>query len=78
MARNITEEITELIAVDNQLISMAEDQGFLQHLDFLNPWYALHQHYITLLSSYSVPVCALVSWVKQHIHFILRDNVRNM
>ena len=43
--------------------SLWSDQGFLHHLEFLNPRYALpSQHYITLtpLSSYFVPVCALV------------------
>ena len=43
--------------------SLWSDQGFLHHLEFLNPRYALpSQHYITLtpLSSYNVPVCALV------------------
>ena len=66
MAKNITEKVTKLIALDNQLISVVQDQGFLRHLEFLNPWYALpSQHYITLnpLSSYNVPVRALVSWV---------------
>ena len=68
MAKNITEQVIQLIALDNQLISMEEDQGFLCHLEFWNPRYALpSQHYITLLplSSYNVPVCALVSWVQQ-------------
>ena len=63
MANNITEKVTELIALDNQPISVVEDQGFLRHLEFLNPWYALPSlHYITLtpLLSYNVPVCALV------------------
>ena len=63
MAKNITEKVTELITLDNQLISVIEDQGFLHHPEFLNP--RLFQHYITLtpLSSYTVSVCALVSWV---------------
>ena len=66
MVTNITEKVTELIALDNQLISVVEDQGFLRHLEFLNPWYALSSlHYITFLplSSYNVPVCTLVLWV---------------
>ena len=42
MAKNITEKVTELIALDNQLISMGEDQGFLCHLEFLNPWFTLN------------------------------------
>ena len=37
MAKNVTEKVTELIALDNQLISVVEDQGFLGHLEFLNP-----------------------------------------
>ena len=49
MTENITEKVTELIALDNQLISVEEDQGFLHHLEFLNPWYALgSQHYFIL------------------------------
>ena len=43
-----------------------EDQGFLRHLEFLNPRYALpSRHYITFLplSSYNKLVCALVWWV---------------
>ena len=41
MAQNITEKVTELITLDNQLISMVENGGFLCHLELLNPWYAL-------------------------------------
>ena len=42
LVRNITEKVINLIALDNQLISMVEDFfGFLHHLEFLNPWYAL-------------------------------------
>ena len=66
MATNITERVIKLITLDNQLISMVEDQGFLCHLEFLNPRCALPSlHYITLtpLSSYNVPVCSLGSWV---------------
>ena len=66
MVTNITEKVIELIALDNQLISVVEDQGFLRHLEFLNPWYALSSlHYVTFLplSSYNVPVCTLVWWV---------------
>ena len=37
MAKNITEKVTELIALDNQLISTVEDQGFVRQLRFLNP-----------------------------------------
>ena len=37
MARNITEKVTELIALDNQLISVIEDQGHLCHLELLTP-----------------------------------------
>ena len=60
MAKNITERVIRLIAQDNQLISVVEDQGFLRHLEFLNPQHALpSQDYITFLplSSYKVPVC---------------------
>ena len=50
MAKNITEEVTESITLDNQLISVVEDRGFLWHLEFLNPWYAIPSqitlHYI--------------------------------
>ena len=47
MAKNITEGVIKLIALDNQLISVVEDQGFLCHLEFLNPQYALpFLHYI--------------------------------
>ena len=43
-----------LIALDNQLISVEEDQGFLNHLEFLNPLYALpSQHYITFIPLWS-------------------------
>ena len=40
MAKNITDKVTELIALDNQLISAVEDQGFVRQLRFLNPRYA--------------------------------------
>ena len=50
MAKNITEKVIKLIALDNQLISVVEDQGFLCHLELLNPFYGLpSQHYITLV-----------------------------
>ena len=52
--------------IKNQLTSVVEDQGFLHHLEFLNPRYARpSRHYMTLtpLLSYNMPVCALVSWV---------------
>ena len=45
---------------------MAEDQGFLCHLEFLNSRYALSsRHYSTLnsLSSYNMLVFALVLWI---------------
>ena len=46
--QNFTEKVIRLIALDSQLISMVEDQGFLL-LEFLNPKYALpSMHYITL------------------------------
>ena len=46
MAPNITERVIKLIALENQLISVVEDQGF-PHLEFLNPQYALpFLHYI--------------------------------
>ena len=56
MATNITEKVIKWIALENQLISVVEDQGFICHLEFFNPWYALPSlHYITLtpLSSYN-------------------------
>ena len=56
MAKNITENVFELIALDDQLISMVEDLAF--HLEFLNPRYALpSQHYIRFipLLSYNTP-----------------------
>ena len=62
----ITEKVIKLIALDNQLISVVEDQGFFHHLEFLNSWYALpSRHYTTLnpISNYNVSVCALVLWV---------------
>ena len=40
MAKNITEKVIKLIALDNQLISVVEDQAFLHHLKFLNPFSA--------------------------------------
>ena len=47
MAKNITEKVIEFIALDNQLIPVVEDQGFLRHLEFLNPQYAQpSRHYI--------------------------------
>ena len=55
MVRNITENVTELIALDNQLISAVDDQGFLRHLEFLNARYALQsQHYITIYSTFGL------------------------
>ena len=73
---------------------MVEDQGFLHHPEFLNPWCAVSsQHYITLipLSSHNVPT-SFVEPVKQAIEkmlnvceidkqrvdVILHDSVRNM
>ena len=47
MAKNITERVIRLIAQDNQLISVVEDQGFLRHLEFLNPQYAgMHTSFV--------------------------------
>ena len=66
MATNIAESVIKLITLDNQLISVVENQCFPRHLEFLNPLYAPSSlHYITLIPflSYIVPVCALVSWV---------------
>ena len=57
MATNITETVIKLITLDNQLISVVEDQGF--HLEFLNPRYALpFLHYINSTFEHNVPVCA--------------------
>ena len=39
MAKMITEKVIKWITLDNQLISVVEDQGFLRHLEILNPWY---------------------------------------
>ena len=62
MAKNITERVIKLITLDNQLISVAEDQGFLHHPEFLNPQYALPSgHYITL-----TPLLNYVSSVYAH------------
>ena len=47
MATNITERVIKLITLENQLISVVEDQGFLHHLEFLNSQYARPSlHYI--------------------------------
>ena len=47
MSTNVTERVIKLISLENQLISVVEDQGFLHHLEFLNPRYALPSlHYI--------------------------------
>ena len=46
MSTNITERVIKLIALHNQLISMVEDQGFLRHLEFLNPSILPSLHYI--------------------------------
>ena len=52
MAKNITEKVIELITLQNQLISVVEYQGFLRHLEFLNPRYTLRsRHYITLIEA---------------------------
>ena len=44
-------EVIKSIALDNQLISLVEDQGFLHYLEFLNPRHptisALHYIYST-------------------------------
>ena len=56
-ATNMMEKVIKCITLDNQLISVVEDQSFLHHLEFLNPWYVLPSlHYITFipLSSYGV------------------------
>ena len=66
MATNITERVIKLISLNNQLISVVEDRGFLVIWSFFNPLYALpslHDITLTPVSSYNVPVCALVSWV---------------
>ena len=67
MAQNITEELIEFIALDNYLISLVDDQGFLCHLELMNPRHALPSlHYITLtqLLSYNMPVCTLSTTTK--------------
>ena len=53
------ETVTELIILDNQLISVVKDQGFLHHLEFLNPQYAIpSRHYIILIPFWSCNVLA--------------------
>ena len=54
MSTNITESAIKFIALDNQLMFVVEDQGFLRHLAIL---------YIYSTLSCNVPVCALVWWV---------------
>ena len=65
MTTNITERVIKLIALDNQLISVVEDQGFLRHLEFLNPRYALPSlHYIySTFKLQHAGIYALVSWM---------------
>lgn len=41
MAKSITENVTEFIALDNRAFSVVEDHGFHRLLDCLNRWYAL-------------------------------------
>lgn len=41
MAKSITENVTEFIALDNRAIPVVEDHGFHRLLDCLNRWYAL-------------------------------------
>ena len=62
MTKSITEKVTELIALDKQLISVVEDQSFFRHLEFLKPWYALHYITLTPLSSYNVHNVLWVSY----------------
>ena len=51
-------KVIEFIALDNKLISQ-EDQGFLRHLEFLNPRYALpsqNNMKLITLSSYNLRI----------------------
>ena len=43
MATNITERVIKLIALDNQLISVIEDQGFLRHLHYIYSTFELQR-----------------------------------
>ena len=86
MATNITERVIKLIALDNQLISVVENQGFLHHLEFLNPWYALLQR-VSMLETAQFRGSLTAEHVKQatkeilntcdkdkqRVHFILQD-----
>ena len=74
MAKNITEEVIQWIALGNQLISAVEDQGFVGHLEFLNPRYALPSRlYITFLPRFTfVTKCrcwrtSLVGLIQQRV-----------
>ena len=60
MATSNTERVIKLITLDNQLISVVEDQGFLRHREFLNPRHALpSRHYITFRSSVNIITAGL-------------------
>ena len=65
MSTNVTERVIKLISLEYQLISVVEDQGFLCHLEFLNPRYALPSlHYIdSTFELQHAGTSALVSWV---------------
>ena len=70
MVTNITEKVIKLIALDNQLISIIENQGFLRHLEFLNPRYVLpSQYYISsTFELQSADMCtSLVGLIQQNM-----------
>lgn len=73
-AKGITKKVMEMIALDDQPISMIEDQGFRQLIEFIEPRYTLpsRRHFADV----SLP--ALYNEVATHIHTLLSKNVTDI
>ncbi|KAJ8271074.1 hypothetical protein GJAV_G00122450 [Gymnothorax javanicus] len=68
-ARMITQRLTDLIALDDQPISVVENTGFRRLLEFLEPRYELpSRHFIT-----STAIPQLYNKVRTHVRDLLSD-----
>ena len=61
MAKNITKRVTEWIALDNQLISVVEDQ-FSSHLELWIPGMSYHLGFTSHWLHFKVTLCWYAHW----------------
>ena len=73
-AKSITDKVMEMIALDDQPLSMVEDRGFRQLLEHIEPRYSLPCR--RYFSDVSLP--ALYEVVATHIHKMLDSSVNDI